>query len=455
MSSIDNVMQTLGNVEKRSDPDFESLSPEKRKDENQSITCLDELNRKEDEANGLPVFRPITARQFASKKEMEGWQIRNLIPSNFSGAQLGAIIAESNASKSNLMLRMAHHIATGTPMAGLETTKGKVAIVLGEGVAGFKKRLDALEKQMGAYSDDIVIVEQRAKFIDPIHAEQLGKVLIGFAAIFVDTLAANAGDYDENSARDTAIVIENLKVLSLISSATVVLIHHTGKIAHKGARGSSSLKAALDFELTIKRLNNGKRGRVTVTKARDFDPVQTLDFDVWSIEVGIDDSGMPITGPVLEFIGTENTPIPTQKHNFGQLQRSTLDALKRLQETAPAGVEIDTLISEVLAYFRKNLPNKTPPRKDAVKRTVMTLIDQCEIRYLPNETVLLIEPSNELSNPTNCGNVAFVGCGKSNRNSTFATLPFRGVANVESVAGVSSLDQTTPFTEIPEVDECF
>jgi hypothetical protein len=164
---------------------------------------------------------------------------------------------------------------------------------------------------------------------------------------------------------------------------------------------------------------------------------------------------MPITGPVLEFIGTENTPIPTQKHNFGQLQRSTLDALKRLQETAPAGVEIDTLISEVLAYFRKNLPNKTPPRKDAVKRTVMTLIDQCEIRYLPNETVLLIEPSNELSNPTNCGNVAFVGCGKSNRNSTFATLPFRGVANVESVAGVSSLDQTTPFTEIPEVDECF
>ena len=194
---------------------------------------------------------------------------------------------------------------------------------------------------------------------------------------------------------------------------------------------------------------------MTVTKARDFDPVQTLDFEVQSIEVGMDDSGMPITGPVLEFIETENTPIPTQNHNFGQLQRSALDALKRLQEAAPAGVEIDTLISEVLAYFRKNLPNKTPPRKDAVKRTVMTLIDQREIRYLPNKTVLLIEPSNELSNLTNCGNVAFVGCGQSNRNSTFATPPFRGVANVESVVGVSSPDQTRPFTETHEVDECF
>jgi hypothetical protein len=455
MSLIDNAIQTLGNVEKRSDPDFESPSLEKHKSESQSKTCLVELEREEDEANGLPVFRPITARQFASKKEREGWQIRNLIPSNFSGAQLGAIIAESNASKSNLMLRMAHHIAAGTPMAGLETTKGKVAIVLGEGVAGFKKRLDALQKQMGAYSDDIVIVEQPAQFIDPIHAKQLGKELSGFAAIFVDTLAANAGDYDENSARDTARVIENLKYLSRRSGATVVLIHHTGKILYKGARGSSSLKAALDFELTIKRLNNGKRGRVTVTKARDFDPVQTLDFEVQSIEVGIDDSGMPITGPVLEFIETENTPIPTQNHNFGQLQRSALDALKRLQEAAPAGVEIDTLISEVLAYFRKNLPNKTPPRKDAVKRTVMTLIDQREIRYLPNKTVLLIEPSNELSNLTNCGNVAFVGCGQSNRNSTFATPPFRGVANVESVVGVSSPDQTRPFTETHEVDECF
>ena len=53
-------------------------------------------------------------------------------------------------------------------------------------------------------------------------------------------------------------IISNAQLLQRETNGLVVLIHHTGKDASRGARGHSSLFASLDAAIEVKRTRRGR-----------------------------------------------------------------------------------------------------------------------------------------------------------------------------------------------------
>lgn len=85
----------------------------------------------------------------------------------------------------------------------------------------------------------------------------------------LDTLARCMVGGDENSARDAGLAIEQLDVIRRRTGACVVAIHHTGKSAEAGARGSSAFEAAADTVLQISTVDNVMT--ITCTKQKNHE----------------------------------------------------------------------------------------------------------------------------------------------------------------------------------------
>jgi hypothetical protein len=79
----------------------------------------------------------------------------------------------------------------------------------------------------------------------------------------------------------------------------VCIIHHSGKVQALGARGHSSLRAAIDTEFEITRPEGEKISTVTTTKQRDFPVGEPMPFSLKQIVLGIDRRGNQITSCVV------------------------------------------------------------------------------------------------------------------------------------------------------------
>lgn len=102
--------------------------------------------------------------------------------------------------------------------------------------------------------------------------------------IVVDTLARSF-EGEENSASDMGAFVRACDRIRAETGATVLVVHHSGKDADKGARGSSALRAACDFEFKV--VSPGKKvAKLTCTKAKDSDPFDDMTFKLNVVEIG-------------------------------------------------------------------------------------------------------------------------------------------------------------------------
>jgi hypothetical protein len=93
--------------------------------------------------------------------------------------------------------------------------------------------------------------------------------------IICDTQARITVGVDENSAQDMGQVVAHLERLREVSAACVTLVHHSG-LNGEHARGSSSIRAAMQTELAVT-----KAGPVvTIKTAKQKDHEQQPDFDL-------------------------------------------------------------------------------------------------------------------------------------------------------------------------------
>ena len=82
------------------------------------------------------------------------------------------------------------------------------------------------------------------------------------AVVFIDTLNRAAPTADENSSRDMGEILEAAKRLQSKTGGLVMLVHHTGKDASKGLRGHSSLFAAIDSAVDVRRDGDSREWKV-------------------------------------------------------------------------------------------------------------------------------------------------------------------------------------------------
>jgi len=125
-------------------------------------------------------------------------------------------------------------------------------------------------------------------------------------------------------------LIANADRLRKETGAAVLLIHHCGKDASKGARGHSSLRGAVDTEIAIE----GQAGRrtATVTKQRDLPSGQLFAFELEQQMLGHDEDGDPVFSCIVKHLEEETQAL--RRRPKGKQQLLILNALEGRQREA-------------------------------------------------------------------------------------------------------------------------
>jgi len=203
------------------------------------------------------------------------------------------LVGPPKQGKTFAALDLAASIVAGRMWMDRPTNGSTVVYVIGEGIGGVGARLDAWSTYTGVTDlDGIHFVRGAVQLSSAAAVDALADYCRDMDAdlVVLDTLARCIVGVDENSARDMGQIIEHgLQRLRDASGATVLAVHHTGKDASNGARGSSALLGAVDTEIVC-----DKRG-------------ETIRLHLKNQKDGID--GHTVTGH-LEAVGDSAVFVP-------------------------------------------------------------------------------------------------------------------------------------------------
>lgn len=218
---------------------------------------------------------------------------------------IARVYGESGTFKSFITLDFAGCVGTGIDWHGRPVRQGLVLYIVAEGARGVRKRVRAWEqyhrrKMTGVKFLPRPVQSKSAEWDVLIAAcERLQPVLI-----IVDTQARVTVGVEENSATEMGVFIDKVERMRAACAACVLLVHHAGYNGGHG-RGSTSVKGAMQTELSVTRRGKGARDTVVTLatgKQKDDEELGDLQFKLRVIELDgeADADGRPITSVVLE-----------------------------------------------------------------------------------------------------------------------------------------------------------
>ena len=219
------------------------------------------------------------------------------------------VYGPSNCGKSFWTLDLAACVATGKPFRGdLECEQGAVVYVALEGSHGARNRIEAL-KRAGKLPTGapLYLCFEAVSLLELGHAGRLAASVTQAAAqsampcrlVILDTLARAMAGGDENRGQDMGAAVKTMDAVRAATGAHVLLVHHCGKDEAKGARGHSSLRAAVDTEIEISRPEGESVSTVRATKQRDMPMGDAMPFSLDQVTLGTDRRGKPITSCIV------------------------------------------------------------------------------------------------------------------------------------------------------------
>jgi len=276
---------------------------------------------------------------------------------------LGWIIAKSNTGKTNFIIDLGMHIASGHDWYGNKVKQGHVYYFsLEGGKKGIAQRIITIQKiKPKLYEDgfgyfhptrdpfDLSNDFDKKRLID-----QMKETNNKPSMIIYDTLS-EVHNARENNIEEMKTIIKRLREISNELNCFVMVLHHFGKNAENGGRGASSQLASIDTELSLEPTPQGFSCRDT--KQRDlpkhFDPIY---FDNHTIELE-NKRGKKFSGIYIEQ-GQPSDPLHTTGLN------QIMDVVREHQSTG---------IGEL---FRKDIVKKTGKDQGQVSRGVNNLIEK-------------------------------------------------------------------------------
>ncbi len=293
------------------------------------------------------------------------WRVKDLLPDK----GLASIYGPSGSGKSFLALDLMATIVRGTNFYGSKTNPCPVVYVALEGTGGIARRIEAYETYHNVKLPNTfrIVTDMLSLFTSEarIFAEAINQEGLNEGVIVIDTLAQSAPGMDENSSADMGRIISNAQLLQRETNGLVVLIHHTGKDASRGARGHSSLFASLDAAIEVKRPERGREWHRA--KVKDGEDGVTTPFRLEQVALGTDEDGDEISSCVAvgDLFRTTQPKNPTGKN-----QIAVLDALRIKYPKAqliPA--------NEVLVLAEASLPRQSSNNKQRAKEAVRGLVE--------------------------------------------------------------------------------
>lgn len=260
---------------------------------------------------------------------------REIVQGMLTAGGMSCMYGESNSGKSYLATHLAFAMTRGKPWLGQLVERGAVIYIAGEGAASIRRRVRAHEKHYGCEIGPFGLIPHALSLLDgsadveellPRIREAATEVGESVLLVIVDTLARAMAGANENASEDMGRLVRAGDRIREKTGAHVMWIHHSGKDQAKGARGHSSLRAALDTEIEVSAEEATKLHTATITKQRDLDSNgKRLCGKFVPIDLGVSQWGDPITACAVE---DASPPAPRIKAaRLGATQQAILAVL--------------------------------------------------------------------------------------------------------------------------------
>ena len=263
------------------------------------------------------------------------WRIRGVLPAQ----GLTSVYGPSGSGKSFLVLDLAAAVASGRDWFGYRVTSAPVVYCALEGESGIRARVAAWEKANGKpLPAGLHLVLQPFKLTEPKDVRALAIAVLGAgvnAVVIIDTLNRAAPEVDENASAGMGRVLEGATELQRATGGVVVLVHHTGKDKSKGPRGHSSLFAALDAAVAVRR--GVERRSWRVDKAKDAGDGKDHSFRLEVVDLP-DASGERSSSCVVARERCPVEQVEKAKVPQGKNQKPVYDAIMGLLKDGSTGM---------------------------------------------------------------------------------------------------------------------
>ena len=192
----------------------------------------------------------------------------------------------------------------------------------------------------------------------------LAAVVPAGAVVFIDTLNRAAPTADENSSKDMGLILQSAKALQALTGGLVIVVHHAGKNTTAGMRGHSSLFAAMDAAIEVKR--NGDNHEWSIAKSKDGQDGGTHHFTLEIKPLGSDEYGDAITSCVV-------VPTVGRMYELKPLTARLQYAMDTFQAAClgGAGVHRDTWRS---AFYASSTAENPEAKRKAFNRAATELV---------------------------------------------------------------------------------
>jgi len=289
------------------------------------------------EPEALPM---LSLSELREKAAAVSWLVKGVVPMESIGIVFGA----SGAFKSFVAIDLALHVAHGLQWLGKKTKKAPVVFIAAEGGAGLWRRIEAwhVERRLKWEDAALYVVPVAvdlsagcARVVDA--AVNLG---ITPGLIAVDTLSQTFSG-EENSAAEMSTYLRELGLWFRESwRCAVLVIHHSGHVATERPRGSSAIRANVDFMFGVHRAEKEMLATLSCVKQKDGELLPDQTFALTVHELGRDEDGDAITGLVARAVMSEQEKTELVQHEAAK-GRSGRNAL--LLNLAQNGMKADEL----------------------------------------------------------------------------------------------------------------
>jgi len=219
------------------------------------------------------------------------------------------LFGDSNSGKTFYALSMAHSICEGVPFMGKQVEKGAVIYLATESPASVISRVQAIKDYHNCHMANLFIVQVPINFftsdkhstevialVKQVEHDTGSKVNL----IIGDTLARMTAGANENSGEDMVPILQRLDTVVYEANTAFLTIHHSGKDASRGARGSSTIRAHIDTEIYV--VEENLQRTATITKQRELASKGVeIPFKLDVVEMGISKFGEQVSTCVAVF----------------------------------------------------------------------------------------------------------------------------------------------------------
>ena len=305
-----------------------------------------------------------TLKQFDDLGEEweQKWLIESLIP---EGEPI-LLYAPSGSYKTFIALHIALLIANGKNSLG-ESNQRKTLYLVLEGKHGFKKRIEAL-KSHDLSLDNFDMTTEAFDILNATDVKHLMECIREgeFGFVVIDTLSKCIGCGDESQTSVAREIMTAMEFITQSTGASLLMVHHEGKKAYSGARGSSLLTA--DVSTVLKIRPKDMKGSLIIEKDKAGNEGKKYNFVMQpykeTLYANFDATEIQSSLALLIMKSISNEPIAVSEisKNLFQLQSNVTS-----QESFRRKVyrEIDTLLGQGDLEVVTGLKPKSVRRRNA------------------------------------------------------------------------------------------